>query len=92
MPRYTSYPTAPHFHDGVQEATYRDWLAALESTVPLSLYFHVPFCAEMCSFCGCHTKIVNRYEPVARYLETLEAEVDLVASALPGRFDAAFVH
>ena len=92
VPRYTSYPTAPHFHDGVQEATYRDWLAALEPTVPLSLYFHVPFCAEMCSFCGCHTKIVNRYEPVARYLETLEAEVDLVASALPGRFDAAFVH
>ncbi len=92
VPRYTSYPTAPHFGTGVQASTYRDWLAALDSAMPLSLYFHVPFCAEMCAFCGCHTKIVRRYEPVARYLDTLQAEVDLVAEALPGRFRAAFVH
>jgi len=92
VPRYTSYPTAPHFHEGVQETIYRDWLGALDPVAPLSLYFHVPFCAEMCSFCGCHTKVVRCYEPVARYLEVLQTEVDLVAAALPGRFGAAFVH
>lgn len=92
VPRYTSYPTAPHFQDAVQGPAYRDWLAALVPTTPLSLYFHVPFCAEMCSFCGCHTKIVRRYDPIARYLKTLEAEIDLVAAALPGKFQAAFVH
>jgi len=92
VPRYTSYPTAPHFHEGVQDSVYRDWLGALDAAAPLSLYFHVPFCAEMCSFCGCHTKVVRRYEPVARYLKILQAEVDIVATALPGRFGAAFVH
>jgi len=92
VPRYTSYPTAPHFHEGVQETIYRDWLGALDPVAPLSLYFHVPFCAEMCSFCGRHTKVVRCYEPVARYLEVLQTEVDLVAAALPGRFGAAFVH
>jgi len=92
VPRYTSYPTAPHFHEGVQDSVYRDWLGALDAAAPLSLYFHVPFCAEMCSFCGCHTRVVRRYEPVARYLKILQAEVDIVATALPGRFGAAFVH
>jgi oxygen-independent coproporphyrinogen-3 oxidase len=92
VPRYTSYPTAPHFAPSVQGDTYRSWLGALDPSAPLSLYFHVPFCAEMCAFCGCHTKIVRRHEPVARYLETLQAEVDLVAGALPARFGAAFIH
>jgi len=82
VPRYTSYPTAPHFHDGVNSATYEAWLGELTGDLPLSLYVHVPFCDTLCWFCGCHTKVVNRYDPVAGYLADLLAEIDLVAARL----------
>ncbi len=92
VPRYTSYPTAPHFGDGVDGALYRRWLAETDPGLDLSLYFHIPFCDEMCWFCGCYTKIVKRYQPVRDYLEILLGEIDLVADALPGRFRARHLH
>ncbi|TVR81043.1 MAG: oxygen-independent coproporphyrinogen III oxidase [Rhodospirillales bacterium] len=92
VPRYTSYPTAPHFGPDVSAETYGAWLAALEPGTPLSLYFHIPFCDSMCWFCGCYTKVVQRYEPVRAYLDVLAAEIDLVASALRGRFGARHLH
>lgn len=92
VPRYTSYPTAPHFRPMADDATYRGWLDELDPAQPLSLYFHIPFCDEMCWFCGCYTKIVNRYEPVRRYLDALEAEIALIADALSGPFRAQHLH
>jgi oxygen-independent coproporphyrinogen-3 oxidase len=92
VPRYTSYPTAPHFHPGIGAETYRAWLGELDPATPLSLYLHIAYCAEMCWFCGCHTKITKRYAPVAAYMETLLAEVDLVAGALPARMPARHIH
>ena len=85
VPRYTSYPTAPHFQLGVGAKRYVDWLHSLPSEKPISLYIHVPFCDTLCWFCGCHTRIVNRYEPVARYVDLLIDEIDLAAAAIgPG--------
>lgn len=92
VPRYTSYPTAPHFNSGVGEAVYRQWLAELDPGLPLSLYVHVPFCDSLCWFCGCHTKIVRRYAPVATYLELLLREIELVAGALTGRRRVCHLH
>ena len=92
VPRYTSYPTAPHFHPGVGGETYGRWLGELDPTTELSLYLHIAFCAEMCWFCGCHTKITKRYAPVAAYMETLFTEMDMVAKALPTRMTARHVH
>src|SRR3569833_661529 len=57
LPRYTSYPTAPHFGAGVNVETYREWLGALSAGAPVSLYLHVPFCQSMCWYCGCHATI-----------------------------------
>lgn len=92
VPRYTSYPTAPHFTDAVGPDTYAGWLAGLQASTPLSLYFHVPFCDEMCWFCGCYTKIVKQYKPIRDYLEVLLREIDTVASHLPERFTARHLH
>ena len=80
VPRYTSYPTAPHFHAGVDAETYGEWLGRLGDGDTLSLYLHVPFCAEMCWYCGCHTKVVRQYRPVGEYARALEREVALVAA------------
>lgn len=85
VPRYTSYPTAPHFHAGIDQATYRRWLGELSPCASLSLYLHVPFCAAMCAYCGCHTKVVKRDRPIAQYRDRLMREIHLVAAATAAR-------
>lgn len=80
VPRYTSYPTAPNFHEAISGKTYEKWLRKLNETKKLSLYFHIPFCRQLCWFCGCQTKIINGYTPVRMYMELLKREVTLVAS------------
>jgi len=92
VPRYTSYPTAPHFHPGINAATYARWLAAIGPDEPLSLYFHVPFCREMCWYCGCHTKIVRRYEPIGDYAATLGEEVELIGGMVGARPPVTHMH
>lgn len=82
-PRYTSYPTAPHFHDGIAHESYREWVAALPATASLSLYLHVPFCDTLCWFCGCHTKITRQYAPIAAYLDALAKEIEFVGGLAP---------
>jgi oxygen-independent coproporphyrinogen-3 oxidase len=52
VPRYTSYPTAPHMHAGIGAETAGRWLAAIPPATPLSLYLHIPFCDTLCWFCG----------------------------------------
>ena len=92
MPRYTSYPTAPHFGAGVDSATYRSWLSELPADEAVSLYLHVPFCRSMCWYCGCHTTITARDEPIARYLDALHREIALVAGMIPHRTRARHIH
>ena len=76
VPRYTSYPTAPHFDDGVTAQTFLGWISALPPAEPVSLYFHIPFCDSLCWFCGCHTSVVNAYAPVKAYVDVLLKELD----------------
>ncbi len=92
VPRYTSYPTAPHFSPAVGADRYGQWLAELPPTTPLSLYLHIAYCAEMCWFCGCHTKITRQYAPVADYMDCLWREVDMVAGRLSQRMPASHIH
>ena len=91
LPRYTSYPTAPHFKPA-QNGLYEQWLDTLPADTIASLYLHVPFCRSMCWYCGCHTTITARDEPIARYLAALRAEIALVAESLPARIGAKHVH
>jgi oxygen-independent coproporphyrinogen III oxidase len=92
LPRYTSYPTAPHFSPAVGSETYGKWLAAVPANASASLYLHVPFCREMCWYCGCHTQIVRRDELVAAYQRTLRREVELVADTIGRRIKVAHIH
>jgi len=92
VPRYTSYPTAPHFSPAIGPDDYAAWLAEVPDGAPLSLYLHIPYCDTMCWFCGCTTKIVNSYEPVKAYLEWLCAEIAMVARTLKTRHPATYIH
>jgi oxygen-independent coproporphyrinogen-3 oxidase len=86
-PRYTSYPTAPHFDEEFDETAYRDRLttAAAKGDDPLSLYVHIPFCEARCTYCGCNVVISPHRGPEETYLDSLVQELDLLASALNGR-------
>lgn len=92
VPRYTSYPTAPHFSAAVTAADYADWLRRLPDDAPLSLYLHVPFCASLCLFCACHTTVVKQLPPLEAYAETLCAEIDLLADAIGRRQRVKHIH
>jgi oxygen-independent coproporphyrinogen-3 oxidase len=83
VPRYTSYPTAPAFSPSVGEEEYREWLASIAPGTGISLYLHVPFCRSMCLYCGCHTTVSARDEPIERYMNALDREIDLVTAATP---------
>jgi oxygen-independent coproporphyrinogen-3 oxidase len=85
IPRYTSYPTAPHFSEAVTSDTYAGWLADLPGAEAVSLYLHVPFCAALCLFCACHTTVARNPAPLIAYGETLSAEIDHVADAIGAR-------
>ena len=92
VPRYTSYPTAPHFHAAIGPDDYCSWLAKLPGDTRLSLYLHVPFCHALCWYCGCHTTVARRHRPVADYLDLLLAELDLIGTALGSGRPVSHVH
>jgi oxygen-independent coproporphyrinogen III oxidase len=92
VPRYTSYPTAPHFSTHFPPATYQEWLGRLDPNEPISLYLHVPFCKQQCWYCGCNMKLAARYSPVATYVQNLLQEIDLIAAALPARMPVSHLH
>lgn len=91
LPRYTSYPTAAQFRSDITGTIYEDWLAALPANEAVSIYIHIPFCAELCLYCGCHTTVTRGYAPVAAYLDLLEREVSLVGRLI-GRRKVNHVH
>ena len=79
VPRYTSYPTAPHFAPSIGPSTYASWLDGLSGSDMASLYIHVPFCEQMCLYCGCHTKATRQSGPVEAYAGRLVEEIKLIA-------------
>ena len=92
VPRYTSYPTAVQFVDDVGGSTYAEWLSELATDTLLSIYLHVPFCTELCLYCGCHTTVVHKYTPVAAYADLLEHEISLVGGHLGDRRRVVHMH
>lgn len=92
LPRYTSYPTSPHFSDAVSRTDYARWLAAIPANATASLYLHIPFCRAMCWYCGCHTTVALRQAPISNYLTALRREIELVAGQLTSPLQVRHVH
>ena len=92
VPRYTSYPPATRFGPSVDAAVAADWAGAILPGAAISLYVHVPFCRRLCWFCACRTQGTSTGEPVAAYVETVKAEIALLAAALPEGVQVSRLH
>ena len=80
VPRYTSYPTAAEFGEGVNAGHFTRALQRVQGDI--SLYVHIPFCEKICWYCGCNTKAIRRYEPVETYVVALLKEIARISSLL----------
>lgn len=85
VPRYTSYPTAADFTPQVTSAHMGSWLRQLGPQEPVSLYLHIPYCRQLCHYCGCHAKVARRDDVVDNFVIDLLAEIKLVGQHLSSR-------
>jgi oxygen-independent coproporphyrinogen-3 oxidase len=92
VPRYTSYPTAPHFGASVNAAVYGQWLAALPEGADISLYLHVPFCDRLCLYCGCNTTVVRHERPKRAYTAQVLREMAMLVERLGRRARVSQIH
>ena len=83
VPRYTSYPPATQFKNGVNANMVSGWLDSIPEGAAVSLYLHVPFCRRLCWFCACRTQGTKTLDPVIAYVDTVLAELALLRRHLP---------
>lgn len=87
-PRYTSYPTVPYWDETAFEVSvYKKLLIqtfqTTNQTEGIGLYIHLPFCEQLCTFCGCNKRITKRHEVETPYIETLLKEWQIYCDLLP---------
>lgn len=83
-PRYTSYPPATFFHNSFGNNDYIELVKASNRNSPenISFYFHIPFCPQLCHFCGCNTDIMREKSFIDLYVDAIVAEFETVTQHL----------
>ncbi|MAI91658.1 oxygen-independent coproporphyrinogen III oxidase [Ponticaulis sp.] len=92
VPRYTSYPTAAQFQDAPDRDAVSSWIEGIGADEPISVYVHVPFCEQLCWYCGCHTTVPNGYARIGRYVDVLLKEMELWKAKLPKHGGGVHLH
>lgn len=86
-PRYTSYPTVPYWQP--EKPADQDWREqvklAFTRNAEISLYLHLPFCEQLCTYCGCNKRITKRHSVEMPYIQLLLREWNMYLDLLPDR-------
>ena len=94
-PRYTSYPTAPHFNESFTHENYLDEIIKTNrgrDLPDLSLYFHLPFCDTLCYFCACNMIVTRNRDRIKKYIDYLKREIDLITAHISHDRKAVQLH
>ena len=77
LPRYTSYPPANYFNKETDSRWYESVLKESNENQPenISIYLHIPFCKQLCHFCGCNTNLMQDESLVRDYINALKKEI-----------------
>jgi oxygen-independent coproporphyrinogen-3 oxidase len=82
IPRYTSYPTVPFWKDDLTDN--EDWKQQIQKAIQtnktaegISLYIHLPFCEQLCTYCGCNKRITKNHSVETVYIDALLKEWNL---------------
>ncbi len=78
-PRYTSYPTMPYWDTA--QFDQQEWKRSVKisydesnPTDGISLYIHLPFCENLCTYCGCNTRITKNHQVEGPYIRAVLKE------------------
>ena len=93
-PRYTSYPPATFFHERFGETDFRSAILRSNQMEPshLSFYIHIPFCPQLCHYCGCNSYPMERRTSVEAYMQALKKEIALLLPLLDPHRKIAQIH
>lgn len=79
VPRYTSYPTVPYWEEPMNDID--DWKNQIQKAIAcnktkegISLYLHLPFCEQLCTYCGCNKRITKNHQVEDKYIAALLTE------------------
>ena len=80
-PRYTSYPPATFFSNEYTNIDLKESVVLSNNENPssISIYIHIPFCPQICHFCGCTTESGYTKPFLERYVVAVIKEIELVA-------------
>ena len=94
VPRYTSYPPANFFSDSFGTD---DYLKAIEQSnnedpQNISIYIHIPFCSQLCLYCGCNTHITKDRSLIEQYVKVLKTEFKIIRPLLNKNRKVSQIH
>lgn len=94
VPRYTSYPPANHFNENFQESDYKNLIVESNTEEPehIAFYIHIPFCRQICYYCGCNAQIMSNKNSVDKYIQSLKKEIQLVLPLLDKNRKVSQIH
>ncbi|MEM6747910.1 MAG: oxygen-independent coproporphyrinogen III oxidase [Pseudomonadota bacterium] len=92
VPRYTSYPSALQFTNDVGGDEHARSLRAIGEDEPVSLYVHIPFCRQLCYYCGCNMRVENSDRRIRSYVDDLIDEIAIIGGTLSGRNALSHIH
>lgn len=94
VPRYTSYPPANFFRDDFSASDYIKAVEESNNTKPenISIYIHIPFCPQLCLYCGCNTHITRDADLKRKYIDALKKEIKIISPLLDKKRKVSQVH